>query len=308
MRDGPLVSIVTPTYNRPDKITDAIDEVAKQSYTNLQHIIVDGNSEAPIRDIVSDHVESSDIDCEVIAEIQSENEGISSARNMGLEIADGSYIAFLDDDDQWYPDKIERQVRLAEEEDADFIHCGIEQRENGHVFSTQVPKVERDLTKELLTGAPIKSPSTVMISSELFDQTGGFDADLWIYEDWDFYIRCSLHTEFAGVQDVLVTRQHHDSQLSGNYQKKLSSAVPRLKRKHRSLARDYDVEERFVATLERFLAASAIKSGQYRSARNHYINAVRNDISEEDIVRLLALSAGGISYRPLQRVRRRLIS
>lgn len=303
----PLVSVITPTYNRPKKITKAIDTVVNQSYSNLEHIIVDGNSDYSVDNIVSTHLSKVGSDLDTTVEIQSENKGLCAARNRGMELADGQYFAFLDDDDEWYSEKIARQVDLAERSGAGIIYTGVEQMEGNDIFATQIPNLRGHCTETLLTGYGLKTPSSIMISEDIFNQTGGFDPDIEYFEDVDFFLRASRHTTIDGVDEVLVTRHHHDSQMTEDYQSIIES-VQSLIPKHRGLARQYGVEKEYEAMWEGILGGSAVSASEYKAARRHYFRAARKNLSKGILIRLVALSAGGATYRPLQNFRRRVVS
>lgn len=307
MSERPLVSVVTPTYNRPKKIVKAINTVGDQDYAKLEHIIVDGNSDTPIDKVISTELPEVKEKLNITVEIQSENEGICAARNRGMELADGKYIAFLDDDDEWSRKKISRQVQLAESSDAGMIYSGVEQVKNGHIFASQVPDITGDVTETLLTSTPLNTPSTIMITQNLFEQTGGFDPSIDYFEDIDFNLRASKHTSIDGVKKPLVIRHHHDAQMTQDYQA-IKTSVQSLIKKHRDLAQQYDVEEEYEAMWESLLGGSAINAGEYAAARRHYFNSMKKQPSRNDLVRLAALVGGGSTYRPLQRFRRKAVT
>lgn len=306
MSDDPLVSVVTPTWNRPRRILDAIRTVNRQNYPNIEHVIVDGNSDVPIDEAIAESDVTTEDSVELVLEIQSQNEGLSAARNRGIELADGEFIAFLDDDDEWHRDKLTRQVRKGQSTDAGVIYSGVEQQVNDRIIATQIPTVQGDITRDLLTGTPIKSPSTVMVRPDVADEIDGFDPRFDTYEDLDFYIRASKVTTFDGVRDVLVTRQHHESQISRDYCNKRDISVPLLREKHQALAERYGVENEFNTTLESILGASAIDAGEFRAARTHYFRAFCRSPTRATLINLLAVAGGGLTYRPLRYIRRRL--
>jgi glycosyltransferase involved in cell wall biosynthesis len=114
---NPLVSVVITTYNRPVYLQEAIESVVQQTYDALELIVVDGHStESPahiVNAVDQDRFE------DVIFIRHGEDRGVSAARNTGIEHASGEYIALLDDDDLWTPDKIEQQVQAFEQTDDD---------------------------------------------------------------------------------------------------------------------------------------------------------------------------------------------
>jgi hypothetical protein len=145
-----------------------------------------------------------------------------------------------------------------------------------------------------------------MVRPDVADEIDGFDPRFDTYEDLDFYIRASKVTTFDGVRDVLVTRQHHESQISRDYCNKRDISVPLLREKHQALAERYGVENEFNTTLESILGASAIDAGEFRAARTHYFRAFCRSPTTDTLINFLAVAGGGLTYRPLRYVRRRL--
>lgn len=294
----PLVSVVTPTYDRPDFLLSAIGTVQEQTYSHIEHVIVDDHSPTPASDVVS--IDDSD----VIVHRHDRNKGANAARNTGIRVASGEYIAFLDDDDEWKPTKIEQQVDTAERTGAGAVYTGVEQKLDGEIFATQTPDLNGEITKDLLSGAPLNSTSTILFRADVFDQAGTFDEELPINQDWEFYIRASMVTNFAAIPEPLVTRHHHDSQISDDYIGKREITVPRMLEKHLDLAKRYGVEREFKAVLQFSLGATAVRSEYWSAARHHYFRSFVLSPSKTVIVRLLALSFGRWSYIPAQKLQR----
>ncbi|MDB2262069.1 glycosyltransferase family A protein [Halorubrum ezzemoulense] len=299
--DEPTVSVVTPSYDRPEFILSAVETVKSQTYSNIEHIIVDDCSPRPVSDVLS--TDQSDI----IVHRHDTNQGANAARNTGADIASGKYISFLDDDDEWEPEKIERQVDTTKRTGAGAIYTGIKQKLDGEIIATQTPNLNGDITKDLLTGAPLNSTSTVLFRADVFDQAGTFDEELPINQDWEFYIRASTVTDFAAIPEPLVTRHHHDSQISDDYIGKRDVTVPRMLEKHLDLAARYGVDREFKSTLQFSLGATAVRSGHWRAARRHYFRSLVHSPSRTTVIRLLALLFGRWSYLPAQKFRRAFI-
>jgi glycosyltransferase involved in cell wall biosynthesis len=297
----PLVSVVTPTYDRPNFLLSAIETVRKQTYSQIEHVIIDDHSPTPATDVVSTDDES------VVVYRHDQNKGANAARNTGIEVASGEYIAFLDDDDEWKPTKIERQVDTAKRTGAGAVYTGVEQKLDGEIFATQTPDLNGEITEDLLSGAPLNSTSTIMFRADVFDQAGTFDEELPINQDWEFYIRASTVIEFAAVPEPLVTRHHHDSQISDDYVGKRDVTVPRMLEKHLDLASSYGVDQEFKAVLQFSLGATAVRSERWSAARYHYFRSLLLSPSTTVLSRLLALTFGRWSYIPAQKIRRALV-
>jgi glycosyltransferase involved in cell wall biosynthesis len=144
---------------------------------------------------------------------------VSAARNRGIAASRGNYVAFLDADDTWVPNKLERQLRALNENpgydacysaftvgDCDLTPLGVRR-------SNRRGSVVEDL---LANGNVVGTPSTVMCKRSLFDDAGGFDAEMSQCADWDMWVRLASHTDFLYLDESLVTYRQHDANMSLN--------------------------------------------------------------------------------------------
>ncbi|WP_318568846.1 glycosyltransferase [Salinigranum marinum] len=282
---------MTPTYNRGRFLPTAINSVKEQTYKNIEHIVVDDASDEPASRFVDEN--------EIVRIIRhDENQGANAARNTGIEHSNGKYIAFLDDDDEWSPTKIEQQVRRALETDAGVVYTGIQQKQDGKVYKTLIPDIEGDITKKLLIGAPLPSTSVIMVRTEVFNDVGMFDEKLPNHQDWELYIRASKIYHFAAVTEALVTRYHHTEQISDDYIGKRDVTVPEMISKHGDLAIRYNVRDEFEAMLELTLGETALRTGRFSEAHQHYRRSAILNPNVASISRTLATVFGKWSYRP----------
>ena len=118
-----LVSIITPLYNSSKYISNTIESVIRQTYTNWEMLIVDDCSKDDSALIVEDYVKK---DSRILLFTLNENSGAAIARNKGIELAKGEYIAFLDSDDIWQPEKLEEQLQTMVENNCSFSHTSYE--------------------------------------------------------------------------------------------------------------------------------------------------------------------------------------
>ncbi|NJN69947.1 MAG: glycosyltransferase [Nitrospira sp.] len=192
----PKVSVIVPTYNRPDRLRTALESLARQTFQDFEVIVVnDGGCEVGF-------VIAACADRHRITSISHDrNRGLAAARNSGLRMAKGSYIAYLDDDDRYLPHHLETLVSFLERgecrvayTDAWRVH---EQQIDGEYIET-----ERDLPysydfspADLLVGNyfPVLS---VMHARQCLDQVGFFDESLFAHEDWDLWIRMATRFPF----------------------------------------------------------------------------------------------------------------
>ena len=143
------VSVIIPTYNRATMITDALDSVRRQSYRPIELLIVDDGSTDDTREVIQryaeTHAEPGRLD---IRYLRQDNRGTTAARNHGLREATGEFIQHLDSDDRLLPDKLEKQVRILQEDPSiDYVYGRAQyMNEAGHVMKEVGRPIERDGT------------------------------------------------------------------------------------------------------------------------------------------------------------------
>jgi glycosyltransferase involved in cell wall biosynthesis len=206
----PQVSVIIPTYNRAWIIEEAIDSVLAQDYTEFELIVVDDGSTDHTSDVLDSYRN-------VIKVFPQKNKGVSAARNRGIAEASGKFIAFLDSDDLWLPQKLTVQIGFFNQT-PDALICQTEEvwirnglrvnpkkrhkKPSGRIFK---PSLELCLV----------SPSAVMIHRDLFDRLGGFDETLPACEDYDLWLRISCRFPIHLIDTpLIIKRGGHDDQLS----------------------------------------------------------------------------------------------
>jgi len=208
----PLVSVVIPTYNRADTIGAAVKSALDQTYPRLEIIIVDDGSVDGTAHLIRDLISDASTSRREIRYLYQSNMGQSRARNAGIAAARGEWIAFLDSDDLWLPDKIEWQVRAIERfkkncgacvsdvrlvnksngmETTAFRLLGIHYEDRLGILS--------EPTVDIAKGSFSMFPQGLVVRSDLARQVGGFDNDLHFEEDHDFLFRLSLVTSYCYV-------------------------------------------------------------------------------------------------------------
>jgi len=207
-----LVSVVIPAYNASKFITQTICSVIDQNYRPIEIIIVDDAS----TDNTSSVVES--LGLKEITFIRLEcNVGASGARNIGIEYSKGDYIAFLDADDRWRPEKLSCQVDLLKSDVSlvlvwsDYITCrdGVQV---GHPFEYFISPNDLANTWKLLLRYPMICPSSVVARKDALTKIGGFDESLVLAEDQDLFIKLALIGNVNYINKVLV--EYNDTENS----------------------------------------------------------------------------------------------
>jgi len=217
-----LVSVIIPAYNGENVIDRAITSVLEQSYDTHEIIVVDDGS----TDSTASLLEKYGSDIHVVRQ---ENEGTTAARNCGARYASGDYIAFLDQDDCWIPEKLEIQIEVLRRRPSIGLTFGnleavdnegrslgfmVNSRENCHPPSWE----------DLLLLFPLY-PSTVLVRKSQFDEIGGFDVRFGLsgaYGDQDFHLRLREKTEFD-FRDMCLGYYYWDEDRLGRVQRFLTN-------------------------------------------------------------------------------------
>ena len=208
--DNFSVSVIIPTYNRSSFLRSALDSVYSQSHQVNEIIVVDdGSTDLTVEELSADY--------ESVSFIRQENQGVSSARNNGIEKAEGEWIALLDSDDRWDQNKIARQLSFLSQNPAiQICHTGEKWIRNGKLISPPsfLDKSNDGLFERSLERCII-CPSSVLFHRSVIDAIGNFDENLSICEDYDFWIRLLLSYPIGLVKEPLVEKYGgHADQLS----------------------------------------------------------------------------------------------
>lgn len=195
----PFVSVVIPSFNRAHRVGDAIRSVLAQTFQDFEIIAVDdGSTDATISALK----EITDPRLRILR--HPVNRGAAAARNTGIAEATGRYIALLDSDDTWYPQKLERQLAWLKQNSgrARAVCSGFELVLPGNraVQRQSEPFLEQS---HLYLGCRCGPGSTLVAEASVFEEAGLFDEALRRLEDWDWLLRCSQHTPIGVIQEVL---------------------------------------------------------------------------------------------------------
>ena len=200
----PLVSVVIPSYNRQGCLARALNSVLAQTYRPIEIIVVDDGSTDGTIDSFGSYA------CSVpfLFHALGRNMGAAIARNRGIELSKGPYVAFLDSDDLWHPDKIARQMRALAEHGQDYGGCytGIlSVTEMGQTCGVSRATDAGDIHTALLNHNVVGSTSCVLVQRDVLLQQGGFLPGLRSCQDWELWTRLARVTRFACVPELLTT-------------------------------------------------------------------------------------------------------
>ena len=207
-----LISVVIPAYNAENTVEEAIESVCMQTYQDIEIIVVDDGS----TDMTSQLIDTCAAKDMRIRPIHSEqNRGVSVSRKVGVEASYGDWIAFLDSDDHWAPDKLSRQVMMQTETSADLLYTGVHfEKWDGEPIG-YVMQVPKEVRYEKLLKQNIISNSSVMIRKSLYQENCVMRDDL--HEDYACWLRVLRSGNKAcGVNDPLITYRISGQSKSGN--------------------------------------------------------------------------------------------
>jgi glycosyltransferase involved in cell wall biosynthesis len=220
----PKVSIIVATYNRAQFLKEAIESVLTQSFENFELIIVDDGSMDKTREMINNFADNR------IKYIYQQNKGRSNARNKAISIAKGQYIAFLDSDDLYLPDKLSLQVDyLDNHPKVGMIYTSalcIE--ENGNLTSvTYEATASGEIYKEIAFFVPVTiTLPTVMVRREVLSAVGLFDEKMHRFEDTDLWRRISKISHIDGIKEYTCKlRTHSNNHLIAQNPDELVSAI-----------------------------------------------------------------------------------
>ncbi len=211
LSEFPLVSVIITTYNRKNLLIKAVKSVLSQTYKRIELIIVDDCSTDGTNELIKT------IDDERVKCIHhTDNMGVHQSRNDGILNSNGEYIAFLDDDDEWLPKKIERQLHcfMNSDKELGLVYTGYYTAINGEIKSRNSPK-RRGYLREILTNQNLVATSTVLTRSICFKKVGLFEYMPFV-EDWDMWMRISEFFEFDYVPEPLCIYNIHVDQVTSN--------------------------------------------------------------------------------------------
>lgn len=217
------ISVVIPAYNAEATIQEALDSVAQQRYDVLETIVVDDGSVDNTAGIVEQNYPQ-------VKVIRVTNGGPSRARNIGAGHAHGEWLAFLDADDVWHPDKLWHQMAVGDRVGADLIATD-------WIRGVRFPSIPEPLPYSMISYRDMLilnrfQTSTVLMRRPLFDALGGFDSDVDGAEDWDLWLRAAARGRIVKIDWPLVRYRDVDTGYSKDVWRVYRTMQPMLE-KHR---------------------------------------------------------------------------
>ena len=213
----PRVSVIIPTFNRADLLSETLQSVLEQTFADWECIVVDDGSTDNTREVVESFAERDPR----FRYVWQENGSATVARNRGLALATGEYVGFLDSDDHFAPDRLAWQVEaLDQDEEAvlvygNTLHCRSSNMRQGEIYlADRVEKPSGWAFEELIQCSSIYAP---LVRTEAISRLGGFDTNLpQAGEDWDMWLRLAKVGKIIFDPRIHLYYRVHEGNISGN--------------------------------------------------------------------------------------------
>jgi glycosyltransferase involved in cell wall biosynthesis len=299
----PEVTVVIPTRNRwPVLSTSALPSALAQESVEHEVIVVDEGS----TDATAAKIESFEEPRLRLIRHDSAR-GVAQARNAGIAAARGAWVAFLDDDDLWSPQKLRRQLDAAAAREASFAYTAaawLDERK--HYLHSLAPPDPEGLDVRLLRWNEIwAGGSNVIARTEVIRRLGGFDERLFQLADWDLWIRLALEGRGACVEDVLVGYVVHAQSMLLSDQRDVFAEFRYLVEKHRDIATRTGAHPD-AAKFWRWVAAGHLRAGRRAEAARTYVQGARVGRDPSLLLRAFAALFGRRGLVAAGRIARRI--
>lgn len=275
----PRVSVIIPTYNREHIVLNAIQSVIDQTFKDFEIIVVDDGSKDRAEETVKNKYGDK------IHYFYQMNKGVPAARNQGIKIARGEYIAFLDDDDIWLPEKLRHQVTLLDSYlNVGLVYTNYYKVQSGKKSANTYFDIFRPYRGRVLRELYKKNnicPSSVVLRKKCIDKVGLFDESLSQAEDYDLWLRLAVHYDFDFIEKPLVL---YDASLGGgrvssnviNNLKWTRVCLEKMKKSYPEILKENEVEiQKRFASLAYLLSRYLMIDERYGEAIKELINSIR---------------------------------
>ena len=244
------ISVIIPTYNRRNTLPRAVESVLNQTYKPIEIIVVDDGSTDGTKEMFSEMYP-------LVRYIYQVNSGVSSARNTGIKSASGDWIALLDSDDEWLPDKLDRQVKLLQD-NAEIRFCHTNEiwiRNNVRINQKKKhQKYGGNIFNKCLDICRI-SPSSSLFHTSVIKDVGLFDESLDVCEDYDMWLRITSKYPVLFLDQPLIKKfGGHSDQLSRVFG---------------------GIEQYRIRSLEKILTSKSLSGSQFEAAKDMLIHKLQ---------------------------------
>lgn len=271
---NPTVSVIIPTYNRAHLIGRAIQSVLNQTYKDFEVIIVDDGSTDNTEDIIKEFQKK---DKRIKYIRHDKNKGGSAARNTGIKVARGEYIAFQDSDDEWLAEKLDKQMEVFKSVSAEvgIVYSDmwrITGNKKRYFYSPKIMPKDKIIHEQALDyGVSNIGIQTSLIKKEVFEKAGMFDEKLPRFIDLEFFIRLSKYYYFFHIEEPLVNYFDADKGISSNVMALITARKLILEKYFEDIKKD----KKILAKHFLGIGASLCINGETEEGESYFAKALR---------------------------------
>ena len=279
----PFITIILPLYNGEAFIEKTLLSIGQQSFHHAELIVVDDGSTDNSCDII--HLISSTSSYPVLKNLKivtQKNGGVASARNLGIKEAKGKWIAFIDQDDLWLPEKLERQVDALRDSNAKWSYSSfVRFYSDGKEVLKQNGSTDRKETLRLLvSGKLFIPPSAVLVEKNICETEGGFNSNLIPSDEWDFFLTLAEKYNPAYCAEILIRFRSHPSSTAKKQKRKIFEAQLKVIDQHTDIAKKskiYNELKKRKANVLWHIGKECETDGNKKAAREFYMKAIKNN-------------------------------
>ena len=292
----PEVSVVLPTRNRRRLLEWTLNSALAQEDVQLEVIVIDDAS----TDDTADYLRSvGDPRIKVLRNVG--RTGVAVARNRGIDAASGEWIAFLDDDDRWLPNRLRLMIDRGREDDADFVVGTVAVVDpSGRRLETLVPPPADRLADALTMSGTTSGPSAVIARAGLLERTGGFDTQLSYLADWELWLRFAEAGKPAVREEPLVEYLQHPGSMMLDDETDIHREFTYMRERHPQVQLE-------PLWLSRWFGRRFREEGERVLAGRHYLREAFLYKEPGSLLRAGVVLFGEGPMRAARRVRRRML-
>ncbi len=286
------ISIIIPTYNRSELLVRAVESVLNQTFEDFELIIVDDGSTDNTRDLVQEFIKK---DSRIKYIYQENSGGAAKPKNVGIKSSQGDYIAILDSDDEWLPQKLKKQLDVFEKSDnsnLSFVTCNalVVGGKNIEKYNITKPKNPQ---REILTRDYLGSGSGMIYKREVFDTVGGFDESLKSGQDWEMRIRLLEKYDFEIVDDYLIKYYLHKNNISKTLGEKRKNDLEYIFNKY---IHYYKNDKDLLSKKLRYDGTRQMIEGDTKGARKSFLKSLKENPKNYIVYSYIILSFFGKNF------------
>lgn len=305
--EAPKFSVLIANYNNAHLIGQALDSIKRQTIQDFEVIVVDDGSTDNSRSAVEAEMASFG---GRLRYIYQSNGGVASARNAAIMASSGSYLTFLDPDDYWHAERLEAHAAILDQNEAVGLCCSDFDRlhEDGHVeqhFSRWVPfpnfpfeqRISREDSLRWLLAVNFIGTNGVTIRRRCVQAVGLFTESYRQAEDYDYWLRCAVNTEFYVIPRVLHTYRIHQGGLTKNFLENCEYSqrvVLHFAETYEGFIRSHGLGSAVRSAIARRwyeIGNLSFEGGDIRKAFGSYLTGLRSEISFPNVLRFLSVAA-----------------